>query len=83
MLPVSHRRTDFLERLSGAGFSTDDIHYVIWTHLDADHVGWNTVWRNGRWEPTFKNAPKDTRAKTYASSNVPDLHEQAEIQHRD
>jgi glyoxylase-like metal-dependent hydrolase (beta-lactamase superfamily II) len=26
------------------------------THLHADHVGWNTVLRDGRWQPTFPNA---------------------------
>jgi glyoxylase-like metal-dependent hydrolase (beta-lactamase superfamily II) len=26
------------------------------THLHADHVGWNTVLRDGRWVPTFPNA---------------------------
>jgi glyoxylase-like metal-dependent hydrolase (beta-lactamase superfamily II) len=26
------------------------------THLHADHVGWNTRLRDGRWVPTFPNA---------------------------
>jgi len=26
------------------------------THLHADHVGWNTQYKNGRWMPTFPKA---------------------------
>jgi glyoxylase-like metal-dependent hydrolase (beta-lactamase superfamily II) len=26
------------------------------THLHYDHVGWNTLWSEGRWVPTFPNA---------------------------
>jgi glyoxylase-like metal-dependent hydrolase (beta-lactamase superfamily II) len=29
---------------------------VLCTHLHADHVGWNTMLRDGRWVPTFPNA---------------------------
>ena len=25
-------------------------------HLHVDHVGWNTRWIDGRWQPTFPNA---------------------------
>lgn len=46
----------FLERLEAAGVTADDIDYVLLTHIHADHVGWNTTWRDGRWQPTFPNA---------------------------
>lgn len=46
----------FLERLAAAGATPDDIDLVLLTHLHSDHVGWNTVWREGRWQPTFPNA---------------------------
>ncbi|MEU5142189.1 MBL fold metallo-hydrolase [Streptomyces sp. NPDC021139] len=49
-------RTDFLRRLTDAGFSPDSVDLVILTHLHADHVGWNTRRENGKWVPTFPNA---------------------------
>ncbi|WP_169592400.1 MBL fold metallo-hydrolase [Antrihabitans stalactiti] len=48
--------TDYLARLAGAGYVPEQIDYVVATHLHLDHVGWNTVLRDGRWEPTFPNA---------------------------
>ncbi|AEW99662.1 MBL fold metallo-hydrolase [Streptantibioticus cattleyicolor] len=49
-------RTDFLERLTAAGFPPDSVDLVILTHLHADHVGWNTREANGDWVPTFPNS---------------------------
>ncbi|MFJ7772758.1 MBL fold metallo-hydrolase [Streptomyces sp. NPDC097107] len=55
--PAWHNlRTDFLERLTAAGFPPDSVDLVILTHLHADHVGWNTRQENGEWVPTFPNA---------------------------
>ncbi|WND39901.1 MBL fold metallo-hydrolase [Streptomyces sp. BB1-1-1] len=55
--PAWHNlRTDFLERLSAAGFPPDSVDLVVLTHLHADHVGWNTRHVNGEWVPTFPNA---------------------------
>jgi glyoxylase-like metal-dependent hydrolase (beta-lactamase superfamily II) len=48
--------TPFLKRLKAAGASPGDIDLVLCTHLHADHIGWNTVLRDGRWVPTFPNA---------------------------
>ena len=48
--------TPFLERLKAAGAAPEDIDLVMCTHLHADHIGWNTVLRDGRWVPTFPNA---------------------------
>jgi metallo-beta-lactamase superfamily protein len=42
--------------LAAAGFASEDIDYVLCTHLHADHVGWNTRLLDGRWVPTFPNA---------------------------
>ena len=49
-------QTKFLEDLEKAGYKTTDINTVLCTHLHTDHVGWNTVLINDKWEPTFKNA---------------------------
>lgn len=48
--------TPFMDRLRGTGVAPEDIDIVLCTHLHADHVGWNTVQRDGRWVPTFPNA---------------------------
>ena len=45
-----------LERLEAAGFHTEQVDYVLLTHLHVDHVGWNTHRREGRWVPLFENA---------------------------
>ena len=49
-------QTRFLEDLEIAGYQTKDIDTVLCTHLHTDHVGWNTVLVNDKWEPTFKHA---------------------------
>ena len=55
--PVWHRQQgDFLARLAAAGVQPEEVDVVFCTHLHADHVGWNTQLRNGRWVPTFPNA---------------------------
>ena len=53
-----HRRssTAWLDQLAAIGLSPSDIDVVLCTHLHADHVGWNTVLRDGRWVPTFPRA---------------------------
>jgi glyoxylase-like metal-dependent hydrolase (beta-lactamase superfamily II) len=56
--PKWNMKTDetYLRALAAAGFTVDDIDYVMCTHLHVDHVGWNTRLDNGRWVPTFPNA---------------------------
>lgn len=46
----------YLQNLTKAGLSVEDIDFVMCTHLHVDHVGWNTRLENGRWVPTFPNA---------------------------
>jgi glyoxylase-like metal-dependent hydrolase (beta-lactamase superfamily II) len=48
--------TDFLDRLTAAGFPPESIDTVVCTHLHFDHVGWNTRLVEGSWVPTFPNA---------------------------
>lgn len=55
--PMWHRQeVPYLERLAQAGVQPEDVDVVFCTHLHADHVGWNTRLRDGRWVPTFPNA---------------------------
>lgn len=49
-------QSDFLRELSAAGYPPETIQTVMCTHLHVDHVGWNTRWVHGRWQPTFENA---------------------------
>jgi glyoxylase-like metal-dependent hydrolase (beta-lactamase superfamily II) len=49
-------QTDFLGKLSAAGYPTDSIDTVMCTHMHVDHVGWNTQLVDDRWQPTFGNA---------------------------
>jgi glyoxylase-like metal-dependent hydrolase (beta-lactamase superfamily II) len=52
-----HRlNTPWLDNLRAAEVEPEAIDIVLCTHLHADHVGWNTQLRNGRWTPTFPNA---------------------------
>jgi glyoxylase-like metal-dependent hydrolase (beta-lactamase superfamily II) len=56
-VPWAHRlQSRWLQNLAAAGCDPGDIHLVLCTHLHADHVGWNTRLRDGRWVPTFPNA---------------------------
>lgn len=48
--------TPFLDRLRAAGARPEEIDIVLCTHLHSDHVGWNTMRRDGYWVPTFPNA---------------------------
>jgi glyoxylase-like metal-dependent hydrolase (beta-lactamase superfamily II) len=48
--------TDFLARLTAAGFPPGTLDTVVCTHLHFDHVGWNTTLVDGHWTPTFPNA---------------------------
>ena len=46
----------WMDRFLATGTSTDEIDFVLCTHLHVDHVGWNTKLEDGRWVPTFANA---------------------------
>lgn len=52
----SHLQTGFLTDLEAAGYPRESIDYVLCTHLHVDHVGWNTMWVDGQWVPTFPQA---------------------------
>ncbi len=56
--PLFHQRaaTGYLDRLAALGLQPEQIDCVFCTHLHADHVGWNTQLRDGRWVPTFPRA---------------------------
>ena len=43
----------FLDRFAEAGFDPLGVDAVVCTHLHTDHVGWNTMFVDGEWRPTF------------------------------
>ncbi|HEV2375452.1 MAG TPA: MBL fold metallo-hydrolase [Streptosporangiaceae bacterium] len=51
-----HLHLGYLGVLTAAGVQPEDVDLVVNTHLHVDHVGWNTVLRDGEWVPTFPNA---------------------------
>eukprot|EP00927_Polykrikos_kofoidii_P022561 TRINITY_DN21005_c1_g1_i1.p1 TRINITY_DN21005_c1_g1~~TRINITY_DN21005_c1_g1_i1.p1 ORF type:complete len:336 (+),score=47.91 TRINITY_DN21005_c1_g1_i1:46-1008(+) len=50
------RKGPFLEHLELAGIPPASVTHVFCTHLHTDHIGWNTMWVDGKWVPTFPNA---------------------------
>ena len=66
--PRSAERMDRLNTLvlpwlESIGAGPQQVTHVVMTHLHTDHVGWNTVEKDGQWVPTFPQArylfPKD------------------------
>ena len=52
-----HQRTGpFLADLADAGYPRESVDTVLCTHLHVDHVGWNTMRVDGKWQPTFAEA---------------------------
>jgi len=49
-------QTDFLQNFESTGWRRESVDQVVCTHLHVDHVGWNTMKVEDRWEPTFPNA---------------------------
>lgn len=48
--------SSFLQQLESFGYSRESVTTVLCTHLHVDHVGWNTMWLDNKWQPTFPNA---------------------------
>ncbi len=46
----------YFQKLRAAGVKPEEIDFVLCTHLHSDHVGWNTLRRDGRIVPTFPKA---------------------------
>lgn len=59
--PRSAERMDRLNTLvmpwlESIGAGPQQVTHVVMTHMHTDHVGWNTVEKDGRWMPTFPKA---------------------------
>ena len=44
----------YLERLAAAGARPDEIDMVMCTHLHHDHIGWNTMQKDGNWKHNMR-----------------------------
>ena len=47
-----------MDNLKANGTQPEDVDMVVFTHLHRDHVGWNLRSKDGKYEPTFPNAPE-------------------------
>lgn len=56
MKMLDHLHQPWLARLASVGVQPEEVDFVLLTHIHADHVGWNTSWRDDKWVPTFPNA---------------------------
>jgi glyoxylase-like metal-dependent hydrolase (beta-lactamase superfamily II) len=50
------RRGPYLQNFATAGFTPEQVDFVMCTHFHSDHTGWNTRLVDGRWVPTFPKA---------------------------
>lgn len=88
---LDHLATEFLAAWASAGIDPGGVDVVINTHVHSDHVGWNTLWDNGVWVPTFPNARYLAPAADYryfspdgpAARRSPRTEAQAAQQHGD
>lgn len=56
-IPRMHMLNNMItEWMTAAGAPPEKVTHVVITHLHSDHVGWNTIWKDNRWTPTFPNA---------------------------
>jgi len=65
---VSHMR----EGLAEQGLSTDDVDYVIFTHLHTDHFAGSVKEENGKYIPRFRNARYIVSDKEWEVAMHPD-----------
>jgi len=60
----------YMRGLAALGLTVEDIDVVMCTHMQVDHVGWNTRLENGRWVPTFPRARYVFSAAEFAHWNA-------------
>ena len=64
---------ELLNDFKAHGLSPEDIDMVVMTHLHRDHVGWNLLSQDGKYEATFPNARYWMSQKDWDACHNPDL----------
>src|SRR3989344_1594278 len=65
------KNSSLLSSLKEIRVSPDDIDFVVNSHLHADHIGWNTFYKDGKLLPTFKNAKYLIQKKEFEKAKSP------------
>ena len=74
-----HGEGELVKSIEKAGYSTDEITDVIFTHLHFDHCGGGVQWNNDRtaFQLTFPNAKYWTHSEHWHSATHPNAREKA------
>jgi glyoxylase-like metal-dependent hydrolase (beta-lactamase superfamily II) len=67
------RNGNLPDRLAEAGIAPEDVDIVLNTHLHVDHVGWNTVERDGAYVPFFPRARYVIQRREWEYWTQPDI----------
>ena len=65
------KKPSLIESMDVVGIKPSDIGIVINSHLNPDHVGWNTRYVNGDLKPTFENAKYVIQRKEFQTAMNP------------
>ena len=64
---------ELLNDFKAHGVAPEEVDMVVMTHLHRDHVGWNLLSRDGKYEPTFPNASYWMSTKDWEACHDPEL----------
>src|SRR4030042_183627 len=76
------RETGLPAELAAEGLETDDIDFVILSHLHLDHCGWATVRDGDSYHPTFKQARYIIQKSEWQAAAKPDRRSRASYDSR-
>ena len=62
---------ELLNDMKAHGVQPEDVDMVVLTHLHRDHIGWNLLSNDGRYEPTFPNARYWMSSKDWEACHDP------------
>ncbi len=65
------KKPSLIESMGWAGIRPSDIDIVINSHLNPDHVGWNTIYADGILKPAFENANYIIQKKEFETAINP------------
>jgi len=65
------KNPSLIDSINSVGMKPSDIDIVINSHLNPDHVGWNTVYVNRKLKPTFENAKYVIQKKEFQKAANP------------